>query len=129
MPIRWASSPTANSSPLPTVSGIEAGVDALLHMSRYELGVIPDELQRPLVDDPYGAAATTAYDYASICPQAISTSAPMRASSQRITRRSCRPSASTSSACPVIAISGTSPPLHCLIRPAFTIRPTEPLAS
>src|ERR1017187_5316118 len=39
--------------------GIESGVDALLHMSRYELGVIPDELQRPLVDDPEGPAATT----------------------------------------------------------------------
>jgi len=43
--------------------GIEAGVDALLHMGRYELGVIPDELQRPLVDDPFGSAATTAYGY------------------------------------------------------------------
>ncbi len=48
--------------------GVEAGVDALLHMGRYELGVIPDELQRPLVDDPYGAAATTAYDYAEHVP-------------------------------------------------------------
>jgi hypothetical protein len=42
---------------------IEAGVDALLHMGRYELGVIPDELQAPLVEDPEGSAATTAYDY------------------------------------------------------------------
>jgi hypothetical protein len=48
--------------------GIDAGVDALLHMGRYELGVIPDELQRPLVDDPYGAAATTAHDYAEHLP-------------------------------------------------------------
>jgi hypothetical protein len=48
--------------------GIDAGVDALLHMSRYELGVVPDELQRPLVDDPYGAAAATAYDYAEHLP-------------------------------------------------------------
>ena len=48
--------------------GIEAGVDALLHMSRYELGVIPDELQRPLVDDAYGAAANTAYDYSQQLP-------------------------------------------------------------
>lgn len=48
--------------------GIEAGVDALLHMSRYELGVIPDELQRPLVDDPEGPAATTAYDYSERLP-------------------------------------------------------------
>jgi hypothetical protein len=48
--------------------GIEAGVDALLHMSRYELGVIPDELQRPLVDDPEGAPANTAYDYSERLP-------------------------------------------------------------
>jgi hypothetical protein len=48
--------------------GIEAGVDALLHMSRYELGVIPDELQRPLVDDPEGGAANTAYDYSERLP-------------------------------------------------------------
>ena len=39
--------------------GIDAGVDALLHAGRYELGVIPDELQRPLVDDPFGGAATS----------------------------------------------------------------------
>jgi len=48
--------------------GIDAGVDALLHMGRYELGIIPDELQRPLVDDPYGTPATTAYDYAEHLP-------------------------------------------------------------
>ena len=52
----------------PYTVGIDAGVDALLHMSRYELGVIPDELQRPLVDDPYGAASSTAYDYAEHLP-------------------------------------------------------------
>ena len=48
--------------------GVEAGVDVLLHMSRYELGVIPDELQRPLVDDPEGGAANTAYDYSERLP-------------------------------------------------------------
>ena len=48
--------------------GIDAGVDSLLHMGRYELGAIPDELQRPLVEDPYGSAATTAYDYAEHVP-------------------------------------------------------------
>jgi Amidohydrolase family len=48
--------------------GIEAGVDVLLHMGRYELGVIPDELQRPLVSDPVGAAATTALDYSERLP-------------------------------------------------------------
>jgi len=48
--------------------GVEAGVDALVHMGRYELGVVPDELQRPLVDDPYGSAASTAYDYSQQVP-------------------------------------------------------------
>jgi hypothetical protein len=48
--------------------GIEAGVDTLLHMGRYELGLIPDELQQPLVDDPEGPAATTAYGYSERLP-------------------------------------------------------------
>jgi hypothetical protein len=48
--------------------GIEAGVDVLLHMSRYDLGVIPEELERPLVQDPEGIAASTAYDYAERLP-------------------------------------------------------------
>jgi hypothetical protein len=52
----------------PYTVGIEAGVDVLLHMSRYELGVVPAELQRPLVDDPNGSATTTAYDYAEHLP-------------------------------------------------------------
>jgi hypothetical protein len=43
--------------------GVEAGVDALPEMDRYVLGVVPDELQRPLTDDPDGSAANTAYDY------------------------------------------------------------------
>ena len=48
--------------------GIQAGVDALLHMSRYELGVVPDELQQPLMDDPEGAASRTAYGYSERVP-------------------------------------------------------------
>lgn len=48
--------------------GVEAGVDALLHMSRYELGLVPDELQRPLTDDPEGPPAVTAYDYSERLP-------------------------------------------------------------
>ena len=48
--------------------GVEAGVDALMHMGRYELGLVPDELQRPLVGDPEGTAATTAYDYSERLP-------------------------------------------------------------
>jgi hypothetical protein len=48
--------------------GIAAGVDALVHMNRYNLGVIPDELEHPLVEDSAGAAATTAYDYAERLP-------------------------------------------------------------
>jgi hypothetical protein len=47
---------------------IEAGVDALPQMGRYELGVIPDELQRPLAEDSAGASALTAYDYAEHLP-------------------------------------------------------------
>ena len=47
---------------------IEAGVDSLLHMSRYELGVIPDELQQPLMDDPEGPASRTAYGYSERLP-------------------------------------------------------------
>ncbi len=47
---------------------VEAGVDALLHIGRYELGVIPDELQRPLIDEPTGPAAITAFDYAQHLP-------------------------------------------------------------
>jgi hypothetical protein len=48
--------------------GVEAGVDALVHMDRYDLGVIPDELQTPLVDDPAGSSAITAYDYSERIP-------------------------------------------------------------
>jgi hypothetical protein len=48
--------------------GLDAGVDVLLHMSRYELGVVPDELQRPLVDSSEGPAANTAYDYSERLP-------------------------------------------------------------
>jgi hypothetical protein len=48
--------------------GMEAGVDVLLHMGRYELGLIPDELQRPLVENPVGTAASAAYDYAERLP-------------------------------------------------------------
>ena len=44
----------------PYTVGIDAGVDVLVHMGRYELGVSPDELQRPLVQDPEGSAASTA---------------------------------------------------------------------
>ena len=48
--------------------GVEAGVDALPRMDRYDLGVIPDELEQPLVEDSAGAAAATAYDYAERLP-------------------------------------------------------------
>jgi hypothetical protein len=48
--------------------GIEAGVDALPHMGRYELGFIPDELQQPLAEDSSGPSAHTAYDYAERLP-------------------------------------------------------------
>jgi hypothetical protein len=48
--------------------GIAADVDALVHMGSYELGVIPDELQQPLANDPEGAPATTAFDYSQRLP-------------------------------------------------------------
>lgn len=48
--------------------GVDAGVDALLHMGRYGLGVVPDELQQPLVTDPEGAASRTAYGYSERLP-------------------------------------------------------------
>ena len=48
--------------------GVQAGVDVLLHMGRYELGVIPDELQQPLMEDPEGSASRTAYGYAERLP-------------------------------------------------------------
>jgi hypothetical protein len=48
--------------------GIEAGVDALIHMGHYELGAIPDELQKPLVEDPFGPSALTAFDYSQRIP-------------------------------------------------------------
>jgi hypothetical protein len=37
-------------------------------MGRYELGVVPDELQQPLVDNPEGPATNIAYDYAERLP-------------------------------------------------------------
>ncbi len=48
--------------------GDAAGVDALVGMDHYDLGVVPDELQRPLVDDPDGSSADTAYDYSERIP-------------------------------------------------------------
>jgi len=48
--------------------GVLADVDVLLHMSRYELGVVPDELQLPLVTDPEGPASKTAYGYSERLP-------------------------------------------------------------
>ena len=52
----------------PYTVGVEAGVDCLLHMKNYDLGVIPVELQRPLVEDPDGSSANTAYDYSQRLP-------------------------------------------------------------
>lgn len=48
--------------------GVESGVDAVVHMNHFILGVIPDELQAPLVDDPYGPSAATAFDYSARIP-------------------------------------------------------------
>jgi hypothetical protein len=48
--------------------GVEAGVDALPELARYGLGVIPEELQQPLVEQPEGSASITAYDYSERLP-------------------------------------------------------------
>jgi Amidohydrolase family len=47
----------------PYADGLKDGVDVLLHMSRYELGLVPFQLQQPLVKDPEGSALDTAYAY------------------------------------------------------------------
>jgi hypothetical protein len=47
----------------PYSDALKDGIDVLLHMSRYELGLIPSRLQEPLVRDPFGAALAPAYAY------------------------------------------------------------------
>lgn len=47
----------------PYAEGLKDGVDVLLHMSRYELGLVPARLQEPLVRDPEGAALGPVYEY------------------------------------------------------------------
>jgi Amidohydrolase family len=47
----------------PYSDALKDGVDVLLHMSRYELGLIPARLQEPLLRDPQGAALAPAYAY------------------------------------------------------------------
>ena len=47
----------------PFADGLKDGVDVLLHMTRYELGLVPDRLQRPLVTQPEGPAQDPAYAY------------------------------------------------------------------
>ncbi len=42
---------------------IGEGVSLLLHMTRYELGMIPDEMQRGLAADPEGPGAAKAYAF------------------------------------------------------------------
>lgn len=50
-------------SATPYVDGLKDGIDVLLHMSRYELGLIPARMQEPLARDPEGAALAPAYAY------------------------------------------------------------------
>ena len=47
----------------PYADGLKDGVDVLLHMTRYELGLVPSPLLQPLVKDPEGPAQETAYAY------------------------------------------------------------------
>jgi hypothetical protein len=50
-------------SSTPYADGLKDGVDVLVHMTRYPLGLIPPRLQQPLVQNPEGDAykAATAY--------------------------------------------------------------------
>jgi hypothetical protein len=45
----------------PYSEAISEGVSLLLHMSRYELGLIPIEMQHPLAADPEGPLLPKAY--------------------------------------------------------------------
>ena len=90
--------------------GVEAGVDALPQMDRYDLGVIPDELQRPLIDDPDGSSPKPPTITLSTSRPPISVCALTRTCSPRTTPRSCPVSASITSICPGIAISGRNRP-------------------
>ena len=47
----------------PYADGLKAGVDVLLHMTRYELGLVPARLQQPLVQHPENAPQGPAYAY------------------------------------------------------------------
>jgi hypothetical protein len=47
----------------PYADALMNGFDVLLHMSRYELGLIPSRLQEPLVRDPFGPSLGPAYAY------------------------------------------------------------------
>jgi hypothetical protein len=50
-------------SATPYADGLNDGVDVLLHMTRYVLGLVPPRLQQPLVQDPDGPAHRAAYAY------------------------------------------------------------------
>jgi hypothetical protein len=47
----------------PYADGLKDGVDILLHMTRYEMGLVPSLLQKPLVQDPEGPTLDAAYAY------------------------------------------------------------------
>jgi hypothetical protein len=47
----------------PYAAGLSDGVDVLLHMSRYELGLAPAALIAPLATAPYGEEAKVAYGW------------------------------------------------------------------
>lgn len=47
----------------PYADALSDGVDVLLHMTRYELGLVPARLQQPLVQHPEGTALEAAYAY------------------------------------------------------------------
>src|SRR5260370_486588 len=52
-----------NSFPRATLTHCKMEIDVLLHMSRYELGLIPEELHKSLLGDPFGPGLAPAYAY------------------------------------------------------------------
>ena len=109
--------------------GVEAGVDALPQMDRYDPRRDSRRIAAPahrrsrrlLGRTPPTITPSTSRPPISVC-------APTRTCSPRTTPRSCPPSASITSICPGIAISGRNRPRLFSIPAACFIPPTPPPA-
>ncbi len=123
-PTSWASSPTASLSPRPTAWASRPAWTRWSTWTATTSASFPMNLQSPLVDDPDGSAAATAYDYSERIPP---TDLRLRNYAHFLATHHAalhaHASASTTSICPVIAISGKSPPLRFSIPAACFIPP------